>query len=232
VPHILVRKSLTVAASLQTVRVVDGAQTVATHQRCWDRDQQIEDLSHTQPLVEYKRRARRHHGIGRLSAAVATAERLLSLAVERGANLGNMTARLLRLEGDITLRRTHRDLHSANKFARTFADKIVKIEKWKPIRSDSLQVTLNARDWHPLESADRSCESFTLAKRPMMGTAMLGGGEGDESQLHLLGWREGVRDTAVDALGDQPKSLTDRMAQTGDRAGPECTTFGRIAHYA
>ena len=96
-PHILVRKSLTVAASLQTVRVVDGAQTVATHQRCWDRDQQIENPTHTQSLVEHKRRARRHHGIDRLSAAAPAAERLLSLAAERGANLGNMTARLLAL---------------------------------------------------------------------------------------------------------------------------------------
>jgi transposase len=74
VPHILVRKTLTVAASLRTLRILDGSETVATHQRCWDRDQQIEDQAHTQ-----------------------SAERLLSLAADRGANLGNMTARLLAL---------------------------------------------------------------------------------------------------------------------------------------
>jgi len=93
VPHTLVRKTLTVAASLQTLRILDGSETVATHQRCWDRDQQIEDPS----LIEYKRRARRHRGIDRLSAAAPAAERLLSLAADRGANLGSMTSRLLAL---------------------------------------------------------------------------------------------------------------------------------------
>jgi len=97
VPHTLVRKTLTVAASLHTLRILDGSETVATHQRCWDRDQQIEDPSHTQSLIEYKRRARRHSGIDRLSAAAPAAERLLSLAADRGANLGNMTSRLLAL---------------------------------------------------------------------------------------------------------------------------------------
>ena len=97
VPHTLVRKTLTVAASLHTLRILDGSETVATHQRCWDRDQQVEDQSHTQSLIEYKRRARRHSGIDRLSAAAPAAERLLSLAADRGANLGSMTSRLLAL---------------------------------------------------------------------------------------------------------------------------------------
>ena len=97
VPHSLVRKTLTVAASLRTLRILDGSETVATHQRCWDRDQQIEDPAHTQSLLEYKRRARHHHGIDRLSAAAPAAERLLSLAADRGANLGSMTSRLLAL---------------------------------------------------------------------------------------------------------------------------------------
>jgi hypothetical protein len=79
VPHTLVRKTLTVAASLHTLRILDGSETVATHQRCWDRDQQIEDQSHTQSLLESKRRARRHSAIDRLSAAAPAAERLLVL---------------------------------------------------------------------------------------------------------------------------------------------------------
>ena len=95
VPHTYVRRSLTVAASLEVVRVLDGANTVANHPRSWDRDQQIEDPSHTKDLVEYKRKARRHRGIDRLSAAIPAAARLLSMAAERGFNLGNMTARLL-----------------------------------------------------------------------------------------------------------------------------------------
>jgi transposase len=97
VPHAYVRRSLTVAASLEVVRVLDGAITVANHPRSWDRDQQIEDPSHTKDLVEYKRKARRHRGLDRLSAAIPAAARLLNMAAERGFNLGNMTARLLLL---------------------------------------------------------------------------------------------------------------------------------------
>jgi hypothetical protein len=95
VPHTLVRRTLTVAASLQTVRILDGAQLVATHCRSWDRGQQVEDPDHILPLVEHKARARRHRGLDRLSTAAPSAQKLLVLAAERGANLGNITARLL-----------------------------------------------------------------------------------------------------------------------------------------
>lgn len=95
VPHPYVRRSLTVAASLEVVRVLDGTNTVANHQRSWDRDQQIEEPSHTAALVEQKRKARRHRGLDRLSAAIPAATRLLNMAAERGYNLGNTTARLL-----------------------------------------------------------------------------------------------------------------------------------------
>jgi hypothetical protein len=95
VPHAHVRWSLTVAASLQVVRILDGATTIATHPRRWDRDQQIDDPSHTEALVEYKRRARRHRGLDRLCAAAPAAARLLNMAAERGINLGSMAARLL-----------------------------------------------------------------------------------------------------------------------------------------
>src|SRR5512145_1028574 len=97
VPHEYVRRSLTVAASLSTVRILDGTVVVASHRRCWDRDQTIEDPSHIQPLIEQKRRARQHRGFDRLLAAVPTSMRLLSMAAERGHNLGNMTVRLLTL---------------------------------------------------------------------------------------------------------------------------------------
>jgi hypothetical protein len=95
VPHTHVRRSLSVAASLQTVRVLDGAQLIATHVRSWDRGRQVEDPSHLQPLVDHKRGAREHRGLDRLTAAVPSAAPLLALAAERGGNLGNITARLL-----------------------------------------------------------------------------------------------------------------------------------------
>lgn len=97
VPHTLVRRTLTAAASLETVRILDGTKTVATHPRSWDRGQQIENPDHIQTLVEQKARARRHHGLDRLSTTAPSAQKLLILAAERGGNLGSMTARLLAL---------------------------------------------------------------------------------------------------------------------------------------
>lgn len=95
VPHTHVRRSLAVAASLDTVRVLDGAKTIAVHQRSWDRGQQIEDPAHIGPILEEKRRARAHRGLDRLRAAAPSAIALLDLAAQRGGNLGNITARLL-----------------------------------------------------------------------------------------------------------------------------------------
>lgn len=95
VPHDHVRRTLTVVASPDTVRVVDGPTIIATHPRTWDRGQQIEDPSHIAKLVEWKARARASRGLDRLARAVPSATRLLALAAERGGNLGNITSRLL-----------------------------------------------------------------------------------------------------------------------------------------
>ncbi|MFC1642712.1 IS21 family transposase [Myxococcota bacterium] len=95
VPHTLVRRTLSVAASLQTIRILDGTRTVATHPRAWDRGQRIEDPEHIQTLVEQKARARHHRGLDRLSTAAPSAQKLLVLAAEQGGNLGSITARLL-----------------------------------------------------------------------------------------------------------------------------------------
>lgn len=95
VPHTHVRRSLSVAASLDTVRILDGADVVASHRRSWGRGQQIEDPAHLQPILDEKRRAREHRGLDRLRAAAPSTMRLLELAAERGGNLGNITARLL-----------------------------------------------------------------------------------------------------------------------------------------
>jgi hypothetical protein len=95
VPHEHVRRTLTVVASLDTVRILDGAEVIATHARCWDRGQQVEDEAHEAALVESKARARRGRALDRLTRAVPHAEPLMVRAAERGGNLGNITARLL-----------------------------------------------------------------------------------------------------------------------------------------
>jgi transposase len=95
VPHTHVRRTLAVVASLDAVRVLDGAAVIATHARCWDRGQQVEHEAHVAELVEAKARARRGRALDRLTRAVPHAEALMIRAAERGGNLGNITARLL-----------------------------------------------------------------------------------------------------------------------------------------
>jgi DNA replication protein DnaC len=48
-----VRKTLVVVASLENVRIVDGDDVIATHERSWDRAARIEDPRHIAALVEH-----------------------------------------------------------------------------------------------------------------------------------------------------------------------------------
>ena len=97
VPHTHVRRSVTVHASLTTVRVLDGTEVVAQHPRSFDRGQQIEHAPHVEALVAEKRAARAHRGVDRLTAAVPRTRELLTQAAARGEPLGTCTTRLLRL---------------------------------------------------------------------------------------------------------------------------------------
>jgi len=97
VPYDRVRRTLTLVATTTRVRLLDDGQLVADHARCYDRDQQIEDPAHVAELVERKREARAERGMDRLRRLVPTSTALLSLAAQRGNNLGGTTAALLRL---------------------------------------------------------------------------------------------------------------------------------------
>ena len=97
VPHTQVRRTLTVLADEQWVRILDGAVELARHPRCWDRAQQIEDDAHVQRLVEHKRAARAHRACDRLAHAAPASATLLERAGARGDNLGSITAALMRL---------------------------------------------------------------------------------------------------------------------------------------
>jgi hypothetical protein len=97
VPHDRTRRTLVVFADLDEVRVVDGNNVVATHPRCWDRGQQIEQPDHLQRLVEEKRRAREHRGLDRLARAARSSQAFLRIVAERGDNVGSTTARLLQV---------------------------------------------------------------------------------------------------------------------------------------
>ena len=97
VPHSYVRRTLTVLADPDRLRIVDGQAIVASHSRSFDKGQQIEDPAHVQALVAWKRQARRHRATDRLAQAAPASRTLLVRAAERGANLGSITASLVLL---------------------------------------------------------------------------------------------------------------------------------------
>jgi transposase len=97
VPHTAVGRMLTVRATPERVRVVDGAALQADHPRSYDRGAQIEDPAHVAELVAYKRQARQHRTTNHLLQAVPASRDFLERAAARGSNLGALTAGLLRL---------------------------------------------------------------------------------------------------------------------------------------
>ena len=97
IPHDRTQRTLVVYADLDQVRVADGNDVVATHVRCWDRAQQIEQPEHLQRLVDEKRRAREHRGLDRLARAARSSQAFLRVVAARGDNVGSTTARLLQI---------------------------------------------------------------------------------------------------------------------------------------
>jgi len=97
IPHTHVRRTLTVLAEPDRVRVLDGAAVLATHRRSWDRGAQIEQEVHVQALIDHKRSARTHRATDRLTQAVPAVAELLQRAAARDHNLGSVTAGLSKL---------------------------------------------------------------------------------------------------------------------------------------
>jgi transposase len=97
IPHEHVRRTLSVLASLERVRILDGQRVIANHPRSFDRGAQIEEPKHIEALVDYKRAARAHRAQDRLQHAAPSAKALFLCAGERGAHLGVLTRGLLEL---------------------------------------------------------------------------------------------------------------------------------------
>jgi hypothetical protein len=102
-------------ASDRLVRVLDGDDEVASHDRSWERGRQIEDTRHLDGLADDKRHAREHRGRNRLMAACPHAQPFLENVALHGGHLGGTTSRLLRLldqygpsEIDFALAEAHR----------------------------------------------------------------------------------------------------------------------------
>jgi transposase len=97
VPHAYAQRVVTIRATPDRVRILDGLEVIAEHPRSYDRGAQIEDQSHIAELVARKRQARDHRGANRLTNAVPASKELFVSAAARGSNLGSITLELLRL---------------------------------------------------------------------------------------------------------------------------------------
>jgi transposase len=97
IPHTLVRKPLTLVASDTLVRIFDGTDEVARHQRCWSRGEVVEDKAHVDELWAAKKAAHRLRGRDRLRTSCGHAEAFVEGLALRGGNIGPSVARLLRL---------------------------------------------------------------------------------------------------------------------------------------
>jgi transposase len=97
IPHTHVRRSLEVLATLETVRVVDGAAVLAVHPRSFDRGAQIEQSAHIQALIDHKRAGRSHRAMDRLHHAAPSGAKFFALAAARGVHLAVLTRGLIDL---------------------------------------------------------------------------------------------------------------------------------------
>ena len=97
VPHDRIARVLDIVADLERIRVFDRGELVATHLRCWGKDQTIETPAHTEALWQAKRQARVHRGQDRLVRAVPRVQELLNALAQRERHLATAVARLLEM---------------------------------------------------------------------------------------------------------------------------------------
>jgi neutral ceramidase len=132
-------------------------------------------------------------------------------------------------EGDITPRRTRRDVFDTYEHGLRFAEAINATVKTSELLDESEPtISVNATVVEPAEDEERSCRigdgpKWTLAERPMLGTAALGGGEGDRTALYGVGWREGIVDRHREGQGQKLPALDSRLVRAirlSDMIGP------------
>lgn len=100
IPPQLVRKPLTLVATPDEVRILDGTDVVARHCRSYDKGQCLEDPRHIAELVALKKAARAPKGRDALRAQLPHADAFFEAALERGLSLATTTSQLRRLLDD------------------------------------------------------------------------------------------------------------------------------------
>jgi transposase len=91
IPHTHVRRTVTVLANADRVRVFDGATILANHVRSYDKAVQVEITAHVDELIERKRGARQHRGTSQLTQAIPAMADFLARAAAKGHHLASMT---------------------------------------------------------------------------------------------------------------------------------------------
>lgn len=97
VPSTYVRRTVTLVANDGVVRLLDGSEIIAEHERHWGKHQRCEAVEHRADVLLYKRNARDLKGRDRLHAEVAGVDALFSKWVEAGRNVGSVTAKTIQL---------------------------------------------------------------------------------------------------------------------------------------
>jgi hypothetical protein len=97
VPPDHARKTLLLVADDRRIRLLDGKDEVANHERAWGRRERVEEPAHRREILAQKRAARPAKGLDRLRARIPGFESLLDRWADAGRNLGSMTARTLKV---------------------------------------------------------------------------------------------------------------------------------------
>jgi hypothetical protein len=97
VPTVHAGGTLSLVATDTVVRLLDGTEEVARHERCWGRKQTIERHEHRQQLIAEKRGARELKGRDRLRVEVPAIETIIERWLDGEHNLGSMIARTMKL---------------------------------------------------------------------------------------------------------------------------------------
>lgn len=100
IPPQYVGRSLTLAASDTTVRILDGQTEIARHRRSYDRRMVVLNPAHQEALLQEKRKAAGSTPGGRLHQAAPESEALLEAAFRRGESPRRQTHQLLQLLED------------------------------------------------------------------------------------------------------------------------------------
>lgn len=98
IPHTHVRRMVSVVATPDRVRILDGHIVLADHPRSYNKEDQVELPEHIDHLVEVKRQAREHRTIDTLIQSHPHARDFLEAAARHGVSMGRVVRELYELK--------------------------------------------------------------------------------------------------------------------------------------